>query len=105
MVNLGQYPRKGDRLMSEQKSYHFDLGNSSTGPIGFCACVTADSPKQALAALKDALPNDLQLSMAWGDVARGVEYMTVYINPDAITVDDIDEVNDLETDGDEEEVE
>lgn len=87
--------------MSEQKSYHFDLGNSSSGPIGFCARVTANSPEEALAALKDALPEDIQLSMAWGDVARGVEYMTVYLNPAAITVDDIDEVNDLETDEEE----
>ena len=88
--------------MSEQKSYHFDLGNSSDGPIGFCARVTASSPEEALAALKDALPEDNQLSMSWADVARGMEYMTVYLNPSAITVDDIDEVNDLETDDDEE---
>ena len=88
--------------MGEQKSYHFDLGNSTDGPIGFCARVTADSPEEALAALKDALPDDIQLSMSWADVARGVEYMTVYLNPSAITVDDIDEVNDLETDDEDE---
>ena len=90
--------------MSEptQKSYHFDLGNSADGPIGFCARVTASSPDEALAALKDALPEDIQLSTSWEDVARGVEYIEVYLNHAAITVDDIDEVNDLETDDDEE---
>ena len=57
--------------MSKPQSYHFDLGNSTDGPIGFCARVTADSPEDALAALKDALPENLQLSTSWGDVARG----------------------------------
>ena len=86
--------------MAKQQSYHFDLGNSTDGPIGFCARVTASSPEDALAALKDALPEHLQLSTSWMDVARGVESIDVYLNPSAITVDDIDEVNDLETDGD-----
>ena len=37
------------------KSYHFDLGNSSDGPIGFCARVFADSKEQALEQLLKGL--------------------------------------------------
>lgn len=67
-------------------NYHFDLGNSSTGPVGFCARVIADTPEKALELLKARLPEFVTISDNFGD-----EYIEVYINSAAITTDDIDD--------------
>lgn len=69
-------------------SYHFDLGNSNTGPIGFCARITAETPEEALRILRDALPDELSADTSGG---AHVEYINVYFNPDAVTVADIDD--------------
>ena len=79
-------------------SYHFDCGNSTKGPIGLCAAVTADTKAEAL--------TQLQTFLAWvGEevglaktsavkAAPGLEYCNVYIEGDNITVADIDEETD-----------
>ena len=69
------------------RSFHFDLGNSSDGPVGFCARILAESPEEALDTLKEKI----------GDGSFPVretqeEYLCVYINSDEITVNDIDDV-------------
>ena len=74
-------------------SYHFDIGDSADGPIGFCARVTAPSRKRALQILRETLPYSLGVA---GEhrVARDdgfVEYIVVYFNPSAVTLDNIDE--------------
>lgn len=81
--------------MSKRKNYLFSLGNSTDGPVGFCVRVIAPSKKVALQKLKEALPQDLELESfvdpdEGPDTAR-VEYFNVYINPDAITVKDIED--------------
>lgn len=80
--------------MSKNKSYHFSLGNSSTGPIGFCARVTASSKADALTKVRNRI-EDLhrELSVPLSD-DDGTEYLNVYFNPAAISVRSVDEVTD-----------
>lgn len=78
-------------------SYHFDLGNSSTGPVGFCARVIAASPEEALEKLKASLPEAQEVWLDGHNPPSGaiIEYVTVYLNPDALTVADIDTVEEV----------
>ena len=71
------------------KSYHFCLGNSTEGPVGYCARVDATSKEEAVELLKARLPNSVLVSDSFGD-----EYIEVYLNIEAITKSDIDEVDD-----------
>ncbi len=70
------------------RSYHFDLGNSNDGPIGFCAVVEAHSPEEALRKLREALPDFIEVKNVEDD---DIEYLNVYFNPDAVTTKDIDD--------------
>lgn len=70
------------------RAYHFSLGNSTSGPIGFCARIVAKSEEEALQKLRDTLPTEFTVREDYKD---GIEYIAVYFNPDAITVKDIDE--------------
>ena len=74
--------------MSKLKSYHFSAGDSSKGAIGICARITATSKKEAVALLKQALPEEERIR-PYNDT--GVDYINVYINESAITAKDIDE--------------
>lgn len=65
--------------------YSFDLGNSNTGPIGFCADVKADSREEAVERLRELLPEELDA----GDDCGREEYIRVYLNGNAVTVEDI----------------
>jgi len=71
-------------------SFHFDCGNSSQGHIGFCARVRAETPQEALAILKEALPEELKVDV---DDDR-IEYLNVYFGYDNVTKGDIDMVDD-----------
>ena len=72
------------------RSYHFDLGNSTSGPIGYCARVRADSREQAVELLREALPQDVEIEPSAIELP-GVEYINAYINDQYPTVHDIDE--------------
>lgn len=83
-------------------SYHFDIGNSDDGPVGICARVTAESEADALHRLKmaiDAMGGIHGVSSFYDDCTDdaslcpwpGIEYIRVYIKPDNITADMIDE--------------
>jgi hypothetical protein len=74
--------------MSKLKSFHFDLGNSNTGPIGMCARIVARTKRDAVRRLRDLLPISLE---PLGSLGRG-EYVAVYINHDKIRMSDIDDV-------------
>ena len=74
-------------------SYHFSLGNSASGPIGFCAQVAADTRGEAATKLRRAVQ---QSTGAAGEAAirssdPDIEYLAVYFNPDRIRASDIDE--------------
>lgn len=85
--------------MDEQpklRRYHFDIGDSTKGPIGFSGAVHASSLEEALKVFKEHLPTELTVrSVLVKDIGDTLfEYAEAYINPDAITVNDIDEVTD-----------
>ena len=81
------------------QSYHFDLGNSTDGPIGMCARITAKDEADALSVLQNCLEDNLkygtELEMnihhASSVHAGKVEYISIYISPDNIDVTDISE--------------
>jgi|GEM_PF-6443349 len=77
------------------RSFHFDLGNSTVGPIGMSARVNATSPSAAVALLRDRLPTE---HVVHQDHTTG-EYIHVYFNEDGLSVNDIDEVDPIEDDG------
>ncbi len=74
------------------KTYHFSCGNSTKGPIGFCAEVVADTQEKAVSRLRRALVDALgplemvriRLEQPW------IGYVNVYINPDYIGVSEIE---------------
>lgn len=79
------------------KSFHFDLGNSTKGPIGFCARVQAENMDDAITLLKKALPEEHEVDARRpGPNEAGIEYICVYFNDKAITKKTIDEVNEVE---------
>lgn len=70
-------------------NFHFDLGNSNDGPIGFSAEIKGvDTGAAALDALRAALPEHAEIK---GFDDDRISYVTVYFNGDAISVRDIDE--------------
>lgn len=72
-------------------SYLFSLGNSYPGPIGYCFRVIAASPEEAVEKAKE-ITTDLQtVSIADSIQNDALEtYFNIYINPEAITVGDIE---------------
>ena len=85
------------------KSYHFDCGDSTHGPIGFCARVRAETPERALELLRAALPPSMPVD-GDGD-GEGIEYIEVYFSGDGISVDDIDDEEEDEDEDDEDDEE
>lgn len=75
------------------RSYHFSLGDSSNGPVGFCARVNAASKKEAVAYLREVIGIEVEV---FRHMLESGEYVAVYFNPDKITEDDIDEVEDAD---------
>ena len=62
------------------RSFHFDIGNSTDGPVGLCARINADTPQEATARLRELLEHhtDLHNSVQlWRD---GEQYISVYVN-------------------------
>ena len=78
--------------MAKKRSYHFDLGNSSTGPVGFCAKIIASSKEEAVRLMKATMPEEHMVV----EYLDEVDYFAVYFNPAAVSEKDIDEVNDIE---------
>lgn len=90
------------------KSYHFNLGNSTKGPIGFCARVKGNTKKEAISVLKEALEHfgeELNVMKSAGlsgctdadfKGAQNLEYIEVYFNAKALKESSIDEVDEEE---------
>lgn len=73
----------------EVKAFHFDCGNSTTGPVGFCAVVRAESKEEAKATLRAALPGEARIHV--DPVAfPEIEYVNVYFSPGNIPDSDLD---------------
>lgn len=76
-----------------EKHYHFCLGNSTHGPIGFCAEIRAISSTQAVERLKEALPESMSVQLDPESRRKlGAVYIEVYLNPEAVTEGDITEI-------------
>lgn len=86
------------------KRFHFSLGDSGTGPIGFCASVYAETAEEAAQMLNDAL-SELGHSVSAIDNEAPeesdeedepyIDYVEVYFNPvHGVEVTDIDETED-----------
>lgn len=73
------------------KRFHFSVGNSTDGPVGFCAAVYAETPEEAVELLRNALPVE---SPVRPEDRTGISYIAAYFNQSAVTVADIDEVED-----------
>ena len=78
----------------ELRDYHFDFGNSSYGPVGGCAVVAHYSAAQALDLLRERMSEEVDIltSHVARDEKPHVIYGNVYLNEEAITLRDIDEV-------------
>jgi len=77
--------------MSKLKSFMFDLGNTSTGPVGMVVRVQARTKKEALKIIKDKLWEGLDdsqgIDLEISDPR--IEYARIYVDPDNITLADI----------------
>lgn len=71
--------------------YLFDIGNSSTGQVGFCARMAGESAQDALDRLKEILAPYDDTIASLGELAEHEEgeYMNTYLNTDNITLADI----------------
>jgi hypothetical protein len=79
------------------QSFHFSCGDSSHGPVGFCARIVAWDKQAALKRLRSLLAESWPISaMVQDDHYHPDEYFSVYFNDLAVTVGDIDEVADVE---------
>lgn len=88
----------------KKMSYHFDCGNSTTGPIGFCADVTATSKKEAVKFMNDLIRDHEEdisatlrcLAAEEGNAQSGeaLQYLNIYLG--RVTEKHIDEVRDIE---------
>jgi hypothetical protein len=84
----------------KQYSYHFSLGDSSKGPVGYCARIVATSPKKAVELLREIIAEEQEVDKCGTDAQNDkCEYIEAYFNPGAITVADIDEVNEVDERG------
>lgn len=68
------------------KEYTFQIGDSTSGPVGITAVVVAASEEDALDRLRELLPEYPSTSLGLGDPSN--EYVNVYINAGAISLRD-----------------
>ena len=79
------------------KRFHFSFGDSSKGPVGYCAAIEAETPEQAVELLKKQMPEQWEVNGNPDEEGHHeLDYIEVYFNTDAITVKDIDEVIELD---------
>ncbi len=74
-----------------KNTYHFDVGNSTTGPIGFCAEVQAATKQEAVKLLRDVLEQHEEQAMIPAGESLG-GYLSIYLNGDKVSVKDIDHI-------------
>ena len=101
MSTEGPGPAVGRLSWIDLKSFHFSVGDSTTGAIGLCARVKAETPEKAEERLREALENAeceirLNVSHASRPNDASIEYITAYVNTDFITAEDIDDEEDAD---------
>jgi len=88
---------------SKMNRYHFSLGNSTDGPVGYCASVQAQTPEDAVKLLQGAIENFGGESIIVDPhhdetPLTGSDYVAVYLNSNCVTIADIDFWTDEEGD-------
>lgn len=78
------------------KSWHVDVGNSASGPVGFCARIRADTAEKALEVLRRVMPETVELKTFCEDTHQ-IEYLNVYFNPSAVTVREVADPEEVQT--------
>jgi hypothetical protein len=87
-------------MAGKKFSFHFSCGNSTDGPIGFCGRVEGETKEEALEIMKKVLPREVIIRPYGSNEDNGkVEYIEAYITPENMTLEDIDEVNELDEKG------
>jgi hypothetical protein len=72
--------------MTQLKSYHFSLGNSGSGPIGFAARIRARDKAEAIRILNTVLPESVTIyDNLYDEDGAGIEYITVYFGMKPLT--------------------
>jgi len=74
-------------MVGEECIFHFDCGDSNSGPIGFCASVQARSEADALQLLRE-LPSEVAIAVG----NKKVLYARIYLNIDNVSSAEIDSV-------------
>jgi len=64
------------------KEFHFDMGDSNSGPIGMCASVRAKDRASAVEALKAVMPDEIDVNYCRDEEPEDAEimYLHVYFN-------------------------
>lgn len=84
----------GVNNLARLHEYHFSFGNSTTGAIGFCTAVTAESAEEAVEILRKELPESFSVPLSnGGSKDDRVVYAQVYINGEGITKRNIDMID------------
>ena len=83
--------------MPKKHLFRFDVGNSTSGPIGMCCSISAASREAALNRLKRILPTACDIHQLIRlnqkrDTAQPDEYVRVYFNTRNIYTRDIIEI-------------
>jgi len=71
------------------RRYHFDLGDSTAGPVGITVRINAFDKQSAVRRLRAILPDQLDLTRLLGDHRGATEHVTLHLNVDAIQASDI----------------
>jgi hypothetical protein len=85
-------------------SFHFDIADGVNGPLGMCARMVGDDREEALEKLRgiiDRINGELAMDLDGDEDIKAEEYVTIYINADHITVDNIDDEEDADDDDEE----
>lgn len=75
--------------------YHFDLGNSTNGPIGLAAMIYARDRDEALERLRSILRAHTMIQVYIGSSPTDpVQYVNVYVSPENMSSDSAEEIED-----------
>jgi hypothetical protein len=82
-ARMGSAYHKDALERASAREYKIDVGNSSTGPVGFVAYITAPNKRAALRQFKENMPDQIRATdWSGGEV-------NVYLNANAVTLKDV----------------
>ena len=70
--------------------FQFSLGDSTDGPIGYCANIQAPTATEAMQRLEKLLPDNFEIRYQNPELLPS-EYLLIYFNPGAISPSNIDD--------------